>query len=77
MTDAEKLLWSSIRNKQLKGYQFYRQKISGNYIVDFYEYAGCMPRSLIGDECQRYKYQYSLLGSPDLWSGSFTVRRRI
>ena len=36
MTDAEKLLWSKIRRKQLKGYQFYRQKIIGNYIVDFY-----------------------------------------
>jgi len=30
------LLWSKIRAKQLKGYQFYRQRIIGNYIVDFY-----------------------------------------
>jgi len=36
MTDAEKLLWSKIRNKQLKGLQFYRQRIIGNYIVDLY-----------------------------------------
>jgi very-short-patch-repair endonuclease len=36
MTDAEKLLWSKIRGKQLKGYQFYRQKPIGDYIVDFY-----------------------------------------
>jgi very-short-patch-repair endonuclease len=36
MTDAERLLWSKIRGKQLKGYQFYRQKIIDNYIVDFY-----------------------------------------
>jgi very-short-patch-repair endonuclease len=36
MTDAEKFLWSRIRRKQLKGYQFYRQKNIGNYIVDFY-----------------------------------------
>ena len=36
MTDAEKLLWSKIRGKQLKGLQFYRQKIIGNYIADFY-----------------------------------------
>ncbi len=36
MTDAERLLWSRIRRKQLKGYQFYRQKIIENYIVDFY-----------------------------------------
>jgi len=36
MTDAEQLLWSKIRAKQLKGLQFYRQKIIDNYIVDFY-----------------------------------------
>jgi very-short-patch-repair endonuclease len=36
MTDAEKHLWAKIRMKQLKGYQFYRQKPIGDYIVDFY-----------------------------------------
>lgn len=36
MTDAENLLWAKIRHKQLKGHQFYRQKIIGRYIVDFY-----------------------------------------
>ena len=36
MTDAELLFWSKVRNKQLKGVQFYRQKPVGNYIVDFY-----------------------------------------
>lgn len=36
MTDAETLLWSKLRGKQLKGLQFYRQKIIGNYIADFY-----------------------------------------
>ena len=35
MTDAERKLWSSLRLKQLNGYQFYRQLIIGNYIVDF------------------------------------------
>ena len=35
-TDAEKLLWSRVRRKQLKDCQFYRQRIIGNYIVDFY-----------------------------------------
>jgi hypothetical protein len=34
------LLWTRLRNKQLKGYQFYIQKIVGNYIVDF-----CCPRA--------------------------------
>ncbi len=36
MTDAERLLWSRIREKQLKGLHVYRQRIIGNYIVDFY-----------------------------------------
>jgi very-short-patch-repair endonuclease len=36
MTVAQRLLWSKIRGKQLKDYQFYRQSIIGNYIVDFY-----------------------------------------
>jgi very-short-patch-repair endonuclease len=36
MTEAEQLLWSKIRGRQPKGYHFYRQKIIGNYIVDFY-----------------------------------------
>jgi very-short-patch-repair endonuclease len=35
MTDSERLLWSRIRRKQLKGVQFYRQKAICNYIVDF------------------------------------------
>ncbi len=36
MTDAERHLWTKIRMKQLKGYQFYRQKPIGDYIVDFF-----------------------------------------
>lgn len=35
-TDAEKLLWSKTRKKQIKNYQFFRQKPIDNYIVDFY-----------------------------------------
>ena len=36
MTDSEKLLWSRLRNKQICGLQFYRQKPLLNFIVDFY-----------------------------------------
>jgi len=43
MTDAERMLWSKLKGKQLKGLQFYRQKIIGNYIVDFY----CAKASLV------------------------------
>jgi len=33
---SEVLLWQQIKNKQMQNYSFYRQKIVGNYIVDFY-----------------------------------------
>jgi len=36
MTDTERMIWLRIRAKQLQGYQFYRQKIIGNYIADFF-----------------------------------------
>ncbi len=45
MTDAERHLWAKLRMKQLNGYQFYRQKPIGGYIVDFY-----CPRAKLGIE---------------------------
>ena len=36
MTDAEQLLRTRIRRKQLNNLQFYRQRIIGQYIADFY-----------------------------------------
>jgi len=36
LTEAENLLWSKIRLRQLNGLRFNRQKIIGEYIVDFY-----------------------------------------
>jgi type I site-specific restriction-modification system R (restriction) subunit/very-short-patch-repair endonuclease len=33
---SEVLFWNEVKNKQFKGYDFDRQKIIGNYIVDFY-----------------------------------------
>ncbi len=36
MTDAEQHLWQRIRNKQIGGMQFYRQKPLLSFIVDFY-----------------------------------------
>ncbi len=34
-TEAEKALWSQLRNRQLGGYRFRRQRPIGKYIVDF------------------------------------------
>jgi very-short-patch-repair endonuclease len=36
MTDAERQLWHRLRDKQVMGIQFYRQKPIGAYIVDFH-----------------------------------------
>ena len=36
LTDAEQHLWYRLRNKQLCGVQFYRQKPLLSFIVDFY-----------------------------------------
>ncbi len=33
---AEVLLWNALKNKKLSGLDFDRQRIIGNYIVDFY-----------------------------------------
>jgi len=35
-TLSEVLLWNELKAKQVKGYQFMRQKPIGNYIVDFF-----------------------------------------
>ena len=36
MTDAERLLWSRLRMRQVRGLTFNRQKPLAGYIVDFY-----------------------------------------
>ena len=33
---CEALMWRQLRNKNFKGYDFDRQKIIGNFIVDFF-----------------------------------------
>jgi very-short-patch-repair endonuclease len=33
---SEVLFWNQVKNKKFKGFDFDRQKIVGNYIVDFY-----------------------------------------
>jgi very-short-patch-repair endonuclease len=36
MTEAETVLWWKLRKRQINNCQFYRQRIIGNFIVDFY-----------------------------------------
>ncbi len=35
MTDAEKKLWSAMRDRRLGGYKFKRQATTGSFVVDF------------------------------------------
>lgn len=42
-TDAERLLWQRLRNRQLGGYKFRRQYPIKNYILDFY----CVEKQLV------------------------------
>ncbi|MCD6298084.1 MAG: endonuclease domain-containing protein [Deltaproteobacteria bacterium] len=43
MTDAERLLWRHLRNRQLGEYKFRRQRPIGPYIVDFV----CLEKKLV------------------------------
>jgi very-short-patch-repair endonuclease len=36
MTDAEKRLWWRLRDRQLDGFKFRRQRPCGKYVLDFY-----------------------------------------
>ena len=57
MTDAERVLWRLIRNRQVEGRRFRRQFSIGNYIVDFI----CLEKRLIievdgGQHIERVSY---------------------
>ena len=49
-TDVEKLLWSKLRAKQIKGCKFRRQQPIGNFIVDFVCMAGKLIIELDGGQ---------------------------
>jgi very-short-patch-repair endonuclease len=57
MTLSEVLLWNELKQKNMLGYDFDRQRPIGNYIVDFY----CKELSLaieIDGDTHIYKYDY-------------------
>ena len=65
---SEVLLWNQVKRKQLFGLDFDRQKIIGNYIVDFFvkslgliiEIDGCSHDFKVSYDEQREKYLKSL-----------------
>ncbi|WP_439258073.1 endonuclease domain-containing protein [Lonepinella sp. BR2271] len=53
-TEPEKRLWERIRNDQLLGFRFYRQKPLLSYIVDFY----CPKANLVIELDGRQHYEH-------------------
>ena len=68
----EALLWNEIKNKKLNGLDFDRQKIIGNYIVDFF----CASKFLvieIDDKTHDFKVEYDKARDEYLKSLNLTV----
>ena len=49
-TDAERLVWQLVRNRQLDGWKFRRQHPIGRYILDFYCYEARLGIELDGGQ---------------------------
>ncbi len=65
MTLSEVLLWKELRNKNIHGYDFDRQRPIGNFIVDFF----CKELSLaieIDGDTHIYRYDYDEARQQDL-----------
>ncbi|MCL2338534.1 MAG: DUF559 domain-containing protein [Proteobacteria bacterium] len=60
-TLSEVLLWNKLKNKQFFGLDFDRQKIIGNYIVDFY--------------CPQLELVIEIDGQSHDWKGEYDVDR--
>ena len=69
LTDRERALWSRLRNKQIFGIQFYRQKPIGEYIVDFFAPRAKLvvevdgSQHMVGDRVQKDRIRNSYLAS--------------
>ena len=69
LTDSEKALWLRLRNKQLLGIQFYRQKPIGEHIVDFFAPRAKLvvevdgSQHLVGDHVQKDRIRDGYLAS--------------
>ncbi|PSJ71412.1 hypothetical protein C7N43_39465 [Sphingobacteriales bacterium UPWRP_1] len=69
---SEVLLWNQVKNKQFRGFDFDRQKIIGNYIVDFYT-ANCNVVIEIDGSSHDDKQEYDAIRDAYLESLGLTV----
>ena len=61
-TEAEKVIWAHLRNKQFYGMKFFRQYSIGPYILDFYCPTVKLAVELDGgqhSECEHREYDYA------------------
>jgi very-short-patch-repair endonuclease len=73
---GEVLLWNELKNKQMYGYDFHRQKPLLNYIVDFY----CYELNLVIEVDGRYhddkeQYESDMLRDKELGEYDLTIMR--
>jgi len=74
MTDAEKILWSKIRNRKVNGMYFRRQHPYGIYILDFF----CFEANLVIEVdglIHLSKHEYDLERTEYLESSGLTIIR--
>jgi very-short-patch-repair endonuclease len=57
MVEAEIFVWSNLRKKQINGLQWYRQRVIGDYIVDFY----CPVKNLVTEVDGSQHYSEEML----------------
>ena len=59
-TQSEIKLWLSLKGKQMKGYDFHRQKPIGNYILDFF-----CSELMLGIELDGYTHTFADVAEND------------
>ena len=74
MTLSEVLLWLELKGKKMMGYDFHRQKPTGDYIVDFYCPALELIIEIDGDS-HIDKYKEDLVRQKKMESWGLTVIR--
>lgn len=60
-TKAEVILWQKLKNKQMYGYDFHRQKPIDNYIIDFFCY-----ELMLAIEVDEYSHQLQEVYDKDI-----------
>ena len=75
-TEAEKKLWSRLRNRQLVGVKFRRQHLIGHFVIDFYCHEARLAIEVDGDNhAEEYQAAYDNLRTAELESHGVRVLR--